>query len=61
VKIDESALRFWEVYGTLQWGVICQFLCSQYLQGEADNLERIAIGRRVSETELDLLNLLEVL
>ena len=57
--IDEAALRFWEVYGTLQWGVICQFLSFQYLRGEVDKLERVAIGRRVSETELDLINVLE--
>jgi aminoglycoside phosphotransferase (APT) family kinase protein len=60
VEIDEAALRFWEIFGALQWGVICQFLSFQYLRGEVDNVERVAIGRRVSETELDLLNLLEV-
>ena len=57
--IDEAALRFWEVYGTLHWGIICQFLSFQYLRGEVDKLERVAIGRRVSETEFDLINVLE--
>ena len=56
---DPSAIRFWEVYGTLKWGVICQYLTFQYLRGDVRSLERAAIGRRVSETELDLLTLIE--
>jgi len=57
--VDEAAVRFWETYGTLQWGVVCEYFAFQHLRGEVDSLERAAIGRRVSETELDLLNLME--
>jgi aminoglycoside phosphotransferase (APT) family kinase protein len=57
--VDPNAIRFWEVYGTLKWGVICQYLTFQYLGGDVRSLERAAIGRRVSETELDLLTLIE--
>jgi aminoglycoside phosphotransferase (APT) family kinase protein len=57
--VDEPAVRFWETYGTLQWGVVCQYFAFQHLRGEVEALERAAIGRRVSETELDLLNLMD--
>lgn len=58
MPVDESAALFWETYGTLKWGVICQYFAFQYLNGEARTLERASIGRRVCETELDLLNLI---
>jgi aminoglycoside phosphotransferase (APT) family kinase protein len=57
--VDADRVRFWEVYSTLKWGVVCQWFASQYLSGEVRTLERAAIGRRVSETELDLLDLIE--
>jgi aminoglycoside phosphotransferase (APT) family kinase protein len=57
--VDPNAIRFWEIYGTLKWGVICQYLTFQYLRGDVRSLERAAIGRRVSETEIDLLMLIE--
>lgn len=58
-RIDPELVRFWEVYGTLKWGVVCQWFANQYMTGEVRTLERAAIGRRVPETELDLLDLLE--
>jgi aminoglycoside phosphotransferase (APT) family kinase protein len=57
--IDRDRLRFWEVLGTLKWGVICQWFGRQYLRGETRQIERLAIGRRISEVELDLLDLIE--
>jgi aminoglycoside phosphotransferase (APT) family kinase protein len=57
--VDRAAVRFWEVLGTLKWGVICQWFGRQYLEGEVNSIERLAIGRRTSEVELDLLDLLE--
>jgi hypothetical protein len=56
--VDEAAVRFWETYGALQWGVICQYFAFQHLRGEVNSLERAAIGRRVSEAEFDILNLI---
>jgi len=58
-RVDPDRVRFWEVYSTLKWGVVCQWFANQYLTGEVRTLERAAIGRRVSETELDLLDLIE--
>ncbi|OUS28857.1 hypothetical protein A9Q99_10760 [Gammaproteobacteria bacterium 45_16_T64] len=57
VEIDEAAIHFWEIFGTLKWGVICLFQCFSHLTGKIRSMERAAIGRRVSETEIDLLQL----
>ncbi|MDR3419266.1 MAG: phosphotransferase family protein [Nevskia sp.] len=56
---DPAAVRYWEIFAALKWGVICQWFASQYLGGTVRELERAVIGRRVSETEAVLLDLLE--
>jgi aminoglycoside phosphotransferase (APT) family kinase protein len=54
--IDPDAVRSWIVYGSLKWGVMCM---SMYQGFRIDgSVERAAIGRRSSETEIDLLNLI---
>jgi aminoglycoside phosphotransferase (APT) family kinase protein len=55
---DADHVRFWEVLGTLKWGVICESMAQSYLSGAERNVERAAIGRRASEAEIDLLCLL---
>jgi aminoglycoside phosphotransferase (APT) family kinase protein len=57
-EVDPERVRFWEVFGTLKWGIICQLQSFVHLRGELLSVERAAIGRRVTETELDLLLLL---
>lgn len=52
--IDRSKTHFWEVFGTLRWGISCLQLVHQHLSGEVVSVERAAIGRRISEVELDL-------
>ena len=55
-KLDEDAARTWIVYGSLKWGVMCM---SMYQGFKSDgSVERAAIGRRSSETEIDLVNLI---
>ena len=56
--VDPAAVRFFEVLGTLRWGVICASNADQLDLAAANAVERCIIGRRASETELDLLNLL---
>lgn len=56
--VDRDRAGYWEVLATLKWGVICQFQASRHLGGTA-SVEHAAIGRRVTEVELDLLLLLE--
>ena len=55
-KIDIDDARTWIVYGSLKWGVMCM---SMYQGFKNDgSVERAAIGRRSSETEIDLVNLI---
>ena len=56
--VDREALRWWQVLGTLRWGVICMLQASAHLSGASRSVELAAIGRRVCETEYDLLCLL---
>jgi aminoglycoside phosphotransferase (APT) family kinase protein len=56
--VDPERVRFWLVLGCLKWGLICLFFAFQYLNGDVPGIERAVIGRRTSETELDLLQLM---
>ena len=56
ISLDE--LRWWEVLGTLRWGVICLTQAAAHLSGAHRSVELAAIGRRVCEQEWDLLELL---
>ncbi|CAN5694152.1 phosphotransferase family protein [soil metagenome] len=59
VAIDLSRVRYWQALGSLKWGVMCLMMYSSYAAGAESSVERPMIGRRVSETEIDLANLLE--
>ncbi|OUC98198.1 phosphotransferase family protein [Streptosporangium minutum] len=56
--VDRDALRWWETFGVLKWGVICVMQVMRHLTGGARSVELAAIGRRVCETEWDLLEAL---
>jgi aminoglycoside phosphotransferase (APT) family kinase protein len=56
--VDRQALRWWEVLGNLKWGVICMMQAWAHTSGTVRSVELAAIGRRVCETEWDLLELL---
>lgn len=55
---EAEVVRFWEIFGTLKWGVICQKMAASFMSGADISPERGAIGRRTSETEVDLLQAL---
>jgi aminoglycoside phosphotransferase (APT) family kinase protein len=57
-KVDPDRVMFWEVMGTLRWGVMCCGMMQRFRQGPDHSMERAVIGRRASETEIDLLRLL---
>jgi aminoglycoside phosphotransferase (APT) family kinase protein len=57
IGLDE--LRWWEILGTLRWGVICMTQARAHLSGAHRSVELAAIGRRVCEQEWDLLLLLD--
>lgn len=57
--VDRVAFQWWLVLATLRWGVICRYQAERHLSGEARSVELATIGRRVCETEWDLLDLLD--
>lgn len=58
-RFDPTDIDWWEMLGTLKWGVMCMIMYDVFRSGADPSVERAAIGRRVSETEIDLINLLE--
>lgn len=57
-EIAEERVRFWRALGSLRWGVACGEMSHEFEQGRERSVERGMIGRRVSETELDLLDII---
>jgi aminoglycoside phosphotransferase (APT) family kinase protein len=57
--VSEEALRYWEVLGTLRWGMLCINMAFAHINGTHATLENAAIGRRTAETEYDLLQLID--
>jgi aminoglycoside phosphotransferase (APT) family kinase protein len=56
---DIDVVRWWEVLGTLKWGIMCITQAASHLNGLARSHELAAIGRRVCENEWDLIGLLK--
>jgi aminoglycoside phosphotransferase (APT) family kinase protein len=54
-----KSAQFWEILGCLKWGIMCLIMYGIYDSGIDKSVERAAIGRRASETEIDLLLMLE--
>jgi aminoglycoside phosphotransferase (APT) family kinase protein len=57
--VDRVAFHWWLVLATLRWGVICRHQAERHLRGQFRSVELATIGRRVCETEWDLLELLD--
>jgi aminoglycoside phosphotransferase (APT) family kinase protein len=55
--VDAERVRFWETLGVLRWGLSCALMAREFQQGDR-SVERAAIGRRASETEVDLMAML---
>ncbi|MDE2436662.1 MAG: phosphotransferase family protein [Sphingomonadales bacterium] len=56
---DPVRFHFWLVYRTLWWALGCLQMANTWRSGQDRSLERVVVGRRLSEQELDLLMLLE--
>ncbi len=54
--VSEEEARTWIVYGSLKWGVMCMSMYQGFVRDRS--VERAAIGRRASENEIDLVNLI---
>jgi aminoglycoside phosphotransferase (APT) family kinase protein len=57
-RVDAARVMFWEVMGTLRWGLMCGGMMQRFRLGPDHSMERAMIGRRASETEIDLMRLL---
>jgi aminoglycoside phosphotransferase (APT) family kinase protein len=58
VKVDADIVRWWEMLGTLKWGIMCIMQATAHFTGLERSHELAAIGRRVCENEFDLLQML---
>ena len=57
VKVEPERALFWEVFGSLRWGVMCSGMAEGFRTTDPV-VERAVIARRTSETEIDLLRLI---
>jgi aminoglycoside phosphotransferase (APT) family kinase protein len=58
-NISLQEIRYWQMLGSLKWGIMCLIMYGGFASGADPSVERVMIGRRVSETEIDLVNLME--
>lgn len=56
---DRDALRWWQIMGSLKWGIMCGTQANAHLSGVYRSVELAAIGRRIVEQEQDVLSLIE--
>jgi aminoglycoside phosphotransferase (APT) family kinase protein len=59
--VDPQAVHWWELFGTVRWGVICILQANRHLKAGERSVELAAIGRRLCEQEYDCLGLLDEL
>jgi aminoglycoside phosphotransferase (APT) family kinase protein len=52
---DEETQRWWELYGTVRWALLCRRQAERYLAEGEPSIELAVLGRRVCEQEWDIL------
>ncbi len=57
--IPLERVLYWQMLGSLKWGVMCEGMYASFANGTDPSVERAMIGRRTSECEIDLMVLLE--
>ena len=58
IPVDPEAVHYWEVYGNIKWGVVCIVQALSFRTGLRRSVEHAALGRRICETEYDVMNLI---
>ena len=56
--VDPAHVHFWEVFGSFWWSVGCLTFADHYRHGPDKTVERPAVGRRTSECQVDMVNLI---
>ena len=54
-KIDLSRVLWWRLYASVNWCLMCMIMANLWRSHSDRELERIVIGTRVSESEIDVL------
>ncbi len=54
--VQPGAIAFWRIFGSLNWGIGCLEMSLPASAGAVPSVERAMIGRRSSETEIDILD-----
>jgi aminoglycoside phosphotransferase (APT) family kinase protein len=57
--VGAQDVRYWTMLGALKWGIMCLLMYRAFQSGADPSVERAAIGRRASETEMDLVLMME--
>lgn len=57
-RVDRDRFRFWLIYRTLWWALGCLQMGQAWRSGADRTVERVVVGRRTAEQELDLIRLL---
>jgi aminoglycoside phosphotransferase (APT) family kinase protein len=52
---DEETQRWWELYGTVRWALLCRRQAERFLAEGESSIELAVLGRRVCEQEYDIL------
>lgn len=58
VVVDAAHVRYWEIFGSFWWAVGALTMADHWRHGPDRTVERLAIGRRSSECQIDCVNLL---
>lgn len=56
--VDLKRVQYWEVFGSFWWAVSTLGMTQHYRQGLDRSVERVTIGRRTTECQVDCVNLL---
>ncbi|MFJ9387374.1 phosphotransferase family protein [Nocardioides sp. NPDC101246] len=57
-EVTAERVRWWEVFGTFKWAVICIMQAAAHIDGSERSVELAVLGRRTASVERDLLDLI---
>ena len=57
--VDRDRFKYWLVYRTMWWALGCLQMGQAWRSGAETTVERVVVGRRTAEQELDIIRLLE--
>ncbi|RIK18844.1 MAG: phosphotransferase family protein [Chloroflexi bacterium] len=58
VKVDRSAVDWWEVFGNVRWAAICLSQAQRHLSGADPSVELASLGRRSLDMQAEALALI---